>query len=65
MLADETGGKSYKAHKYGSDHAERPFINYSEDTIIWERTVETNPTKNYISLERQALDLALRKEQYL
>lgn len=65
VLADETGGKSYKAHKYGLDHAERPFIDYSEDTIIWERTAETNPTKNYVSLEKQALDLALREEQYL
>ena len=65
VLADETGGKSYKAHKYGLDHAERPFIDYSEDTIIWERTAETNPTKNYVPLEKQALDLALREEQYL
>ena len=26
MLASVTGGKSYRAHKYGLDHAERPFI---------------------------------------
>lgn len=26
ILAKETGGKSYKAHKYGLDHAERPYI---------------------------------------
>ena len=46
VLADETGGKSYKAHKYGLDHAERPFIDYSEDTIIWEKTAETDRTIN-------------------
>ena len=28
ILADVTGGKSYKAHKYGLGHAERPFIDY-------------------------------------
>lgn len=37
MLAEETGGRSYKAHKYGLDHAERPLIDYSEDTIVWEK----------------------------
>ena len=34
MLASVTGGKSYRAHKYGLDHAERPFIDYGEDSII-------------------------------
>lgn len=38
LLAKETGGKSYKAHKYGLDHAERPFIDYGEDgAIIWKK----------------------------
>ena len=41
FLANETGGKSYKAHKYGLDHAERPFIDYTEDKITWERTILT------------------------
>ena len=41
VLAKDTGSKSYKAHKYSLDHAERPYIDYSEDTIIWERTAET------------------------
>ena len=41
MLADITGGKSYKAHKYGLDHAERPFIDYGEDSVIWMKTAET------------------------
>lgn len=66
VLADETGGKSYKAHKYGLDHAERPFIDYSEDTIIWEKTAETDRTiKNYVPLEELAHKLSMRNEQYL
>lgn len=32
ILAEATGGKSYKAHKYGLDHADRPFIDYGEDS---------------------------------
>lgn len=28
VLANETGGKSYKAHKYGLDHADRPYLDY-------------------------------------
>jgi len=36
ILADETGGKSYKAHKYSLDNAERPSIDYDEEkTIHW------------------------------
>lgn len=34
LLANITGGKSYKAHKYGLDHAERPYIDYGEDNIV-------------------------------
>ena len=41
VLAEETGGKSYKAHKYGLDHADRPFIDYGEYDIVWEKTAET------------------------
>ena len=42
ILAEVTGGKSYKAHKYGLDHADRPFIDYGEDSIIWKKTAETD-----------------------
>ncbi len=37
ILAEVTSGKSYKAHKYGLDHADRPFIDYGEDSIIWKK----------------------------
>lgn len=65
FLADETGGKSYKAHKYGLDHAERPFIDYTEDKIIWDRTAETTPHRSYVPLEKLSHALAERNEQYL
>lgn len=65
LLAEVTGGKSYKAHKYGLDHAERPFIDYGEDTIIWKKTAETYPHRNYVSLEKLSQTLSMRNEQLL
>lgn len=66
MLAEETGGRSYKAHKYGLDHAERPFIDYSEDTIVWEKTAETSRNlPKYIPLEEKSIQFAESGEQYL
>lgn len=47
ILAEVTGGKSYKAHKYGLDHANRPFIDYGEDSIIWKKQQKRiNQTEN-------------------
>lgn len=60
ILATVTGGKSYKAHKYGLDHAEIPYIDYGEDTTIWEKTAETQPTKNYVPLYSQSVEIARR-----
>lgn len=66
VLAEETGGRSYKAHKYGLDHAERPLIDYSEDAIVWEKIAETSHNlPKYIPLEKLSIDLAKREEQYL
>ncbi len=33
-LAAQTGGKSYKAFKYGLDHTDRPSVDYDEDKIV-------------------------------
>ena len=57
ILAQATGGKSYKAHKYSLEHAEIPYIDYGEDTIVWERTAETEPKKNYVPLYDLSLNL--------
>lgn len=65
FLANETKGKSYKAHKYGLDHAERPYIDYGEDDNIWEGNGETKLYKNYIPMERKSLELAKHNEQLL
>lgn len=66
LLAQETGGKSYKAHKYGLDHAERPFIDYGEDgTIIWKKTAETTPHRTYVDLTGINKKLAGRNETIL
>ena len=37
VLARETDGTSYKAYKYSLDDAERPYIDYGEDEIIWQK----------------------------
>ena len=65
VLANQTGGKSYKAHKYSLDHAERPFIDYGEDNIIWKRTSETHHCRTYINLEQESVDLSHRDIQLL
>lgn len=66
ILAEATGGKSYKAHKYGLDHADRPFIDYGEDSIIWKKTAETNKaSRKYVPLEKLSKKLAAREEQLL
>lgn len=57
--------KSYKAHKYGLDHAERPYIDYGEDNIVWQETAETTPHRKYVSLERERKKVAESGEQLL
>lgn len=66
ILAEATGGTSYKAHKYGLDHADRPFIDYGEDSIIWKKTAETNKSnRKYVPLEALSKKLSAREEQLL
>lgn len=36
ILAEVTGGKSYKAHKYGLDQADRPSVDYGDSEIVVE-----------------------------
>lgn len=50
ILAKTTGGKSYKAHKYTLDHAEIPFIDYGENSIIWQKTAEYPILRKYKNL---------------
>lgn len=56
----------YKAHKYGLDHADRPFIDYGEDSIIWKKTAETNKSnRKYVPLGELSKKLSTREEQLL
>lgn len=65
MLANLTGGKSYKAHKYGLDHAEVPFIDYGEDKLAWEKYGETTRYRTYISLDSERQKICHTGEQLL
>lgn len=67
ILAEETGGKSYKAHKYSLD-SDRSYLDYSEledQTFTWKKRGETDPPPTYKSLEFLAKFLAQRDEQVL
>lgn len=68
ILEEETGGKSYKAHKYSLD-SERSSLEYNEvedRTFVWKMRGETEPPPTkYKSLESLARLLAERDEQVL
>jgi len=51
VLAEVTGGISYKAHKYGLDHADRPSVDYGDSEIVWKRRAETTQHRTYVDLE--------------
>ncbi|PKL64977.1 MAG: hypothetical protein CVV32_05340 [Methanomicrobiales archaeon HGW-Methanomicrobiales-3] len=65
ILAEVTGGKSYKAHKYALDHSERPSVDYGPSEIVWRRRAETSPQKNYIDLSNRCKKLASQDDQIL
>ncbi len=57
ILAKETGGKSYKAYKYSLDSEEKPAVDYGDDTMVWERTAETDAPKTYKDLAQKCQQL--------
>lgn len=66
LLANITGGKSYKAHKYGLDHTEIPFIDYGEDNIVWKKMGETTRSnRTYVSLDSKRKMASVRGERLL
>jgi len=65
ILAEVTGGKSYKAHKYGLDHANRPSVDYGDSEIVWKRRAETTPHKTYVDLSLISKNIASQDEQIL
>ena len=67
ILEEETGGKSYKAHKYSLD-SERSALEYNEiedKTFVWKKRGETELLTTYKSLDALARLLAERDEQVL
>lgn len=52
ILEHETGGHSYKSHKYSLDESERSAVEYGEAdaTILWKRRGETKEIKTYVPL---------------
>lgn len=65
MLAEATGGKSYKAHKYVIDHSDRPSVDYGDSEIIWRRRAETTPHRTYVDLSQLSKKLAYRNDHIL
>lgn len=65
IVAEVTGGKSYKAHKYALDHLERPTVDYGDSEIIWKRRAETSQHKTYFDLSILSMKLSSRGDQIL
>ncbi len=65
ILAKETGGKSYKAHKYSLDSSERPSVDYGNSEIVWKRRAETTIHRTYVDLGSLSNRLAPRDDQIL
>ncbi|MHB1627261.1 MAG: hypothetical protein ACYCVB_02615, partial [Bacilli bacterium] len=65
IIAEVTGGKSYKAHKYGLDHTDRPSVDYGDSEIIWKRRAETTRHTTYVDLSELSKTLAAHDDQIL
>ena len=52
IIAKETGGHSYKSHKYSLDESERSSVEYgtANASIQWKRRGETKDIKTYVPL---------------
>jgi hypothetical protein len=65
VIADATGGKSYKAHKYALDHTDHPFVDYGDSEIRWKRRAETTEYRTYVDLSEYSKKLASRDDHIL
>jgi len=65
ILIKETGGKSYKAHKYSLDTTDRPSIDYGNNQIVWKKTAETTRHTKYIDLTALSQNVAQHDDQIL
>lgn len=67
ILESETGGKSYKAHKYNLDIDGRPTVDFGGDATgnVWKRTMETTRHTHAVDLTSLAKKLANSDYQLL
>ncbi len=67
IIEEETGGKSYKAHKYSldSDRTILEYASHEDSTFIWKKRGETEPLASYKNLKALSVKLAERDEQCL
>ena len=67
FLEAETGGKSYKAHKYSLDADDRPSVGFGvgEAGNVWKKYGETTVHKKYVNLEALSKKLAVSGDQLL
>ena len=63
ILSKETGSKSYKAHKYCLDSAERSTIDYGNSEIVWKKRAESVPHTRPIDLSIVCTQVANRGSQ--
>jgi len=65
IIENETGGKSYKSHKYSLDESERSPVEYGEvnNSIQWKRRGETKEIKTYVSLTDLSRQISVSGEQ--
>jgi hypothetical protein len=65
LLTAETGGKSYKAHKYSLDATERSNFDYETEQIQWKKMAETTKHKKYVNLRSTYKKITQNYEQIL
>jgi hypothetical protein len=65
LLIAETGGKSYKAHKYSLDTTERSNFDYETENIQWKKMAETTKCSGYIDLNSTYKKISQNYEQIL
>lgn len=65
IIAEVTGGKTYKGHKYALDFMDRPSVDYGNSEIIWKRRAETTPHRTYVDLSDWVKRTVFNEDQIL
>jgi hypothetical protein len=66
ILLNEAGGsKSYKAHKYSLDAAERPTIDYGNSEVVWKKMAESIPYTKHRNMKSLCDKITKHPQQIL